>query len=288
MKIMALGPAGTNGHEAANIARQLVDWKDVIPDIEFSPRNAAILETALAQKCWGVVPVENSTAGLVSEVVKDFWIARGKNPGVYVVGEIELPVEHCLLVEDREGFALGDVNEVVSHPQALAQCARSLDALGIALRTPAASTALAAKKVSSGEKGPAVAAIASRFAAKTYGLRILKEGMEDVRGNATRFHVIGPKEAAPTGKDRTALIFHAQDKPRALLDCMWALCTEGTNLSSIHSIPLGLPGRYAFYCEFDRHLATDEGSTIMGRLGLVASGITILGSFPQARKGGAS
>lgn len=291
LKIAALGPAGTNGHEAALIASKRLFGNNE-PEIVFCDRNPDVLRMVAEQKIHGVVPVENSAEGLVGEVVKGFWIPesqKGNGHRLYAIGEIHLPIEHCLLAQP-DLKKVEHVMEVISHTQALGQCAGNLDRLEINRRIPERSTAFAAKRVSESLNLKTSAALASRFAAETYNLRILRTHMEDSAGNATRFHIVGPDMYEETGEDRTAMLLRVKNEPRSLQNALWAIGLLGVNLTSIHSIALGVPGLYAFYCEFDAHMRSKVGKQIEACLPFVTESVYVLGSYPQSapEKGGAS
>jgi prephenate dehydratase len=244
------------------------------------------------EKIYGVVPIENSSEGLVGEVAKGFWVEesnRSSGRRLCVTGEIHLPIEHCLLTH-KDLKTVDHVKEVISHPQALAQCGGSLDSFKISRRVPEKSTAAAAKRIAESSDLRTSAALASRFAGQIYGLRTLRSHVEDVEGNTTRFHIIGPDMFEETGQDRTAMIFRTKNEPRALQNVLWAIGMLGVNMSSIHSISLGLPGRYAFYVEFDAHIRSTAGKQIEACLPFVTDRVFVLGSYPQSapEKGGAS
>lgn len=295
MKLCALGPKGTNGHQAAVIAQKLLTtnshsaWSTTPLEIDFCDRNASVLEAVVNRGGFGVVPVENSTAGYVADVIKGFWLTHPHAKDVVVIGEIDLPVEHCLLVHQHVSH-LHVITHVASHPQAIEQCFGSLARwVPSATRLPVASTALAAKMVSESDPPYAIAAIASSFAAKEWGLKVPLEHIEDASDNTTRFHIVanttGRFSGMPvTGNDRTAIIFETPDVSGALVAALNTISVGGVNLSSIHSIPLGTPGRFAFYCEFNRHRLDPEGSAILTRLHTLTHRLIILGSFPQGIK----
>ena len=123
---------------------------------------------------------------------------------------------------------------------------------------------------------------ASSLAAKVYALKVVGENVGDSDGNATRFHILDTTPAVPTGKDRTALMFKLSNTPRALLLALTAISVQGVNISSIHSIPLGNAGEYAFYLEFDIHQDTEMGREVLHELKKVSYELVILGSYPQA------
>lgn len=285
LKIFALGPSGTYGHEAAVIASKLLASQFGVDfEIVFCSRNVEIFSRVEESDfACGVVPVENATAGLVNEVIKDYWLKRGTTAKTRVIGEIEIPVNHCLLVHKDIGN-INEIKAVMSHPQALAQCAVSLDREKIFERIPTASTAGAAEKISIDLALKNTAAIASYFAGELYKLKVLRTHFGDSLGNATRFHVVCKTTedfSIPTGKDRTAIIFQLPNKPGALISAISCIGNSDVNMSSIHSIPLGISGTYAFYIEFDIHVRTRIGKLVMRGLQLRTKDLLVLGSYPQ-------
>lgn len=281
--VHVLGPFGSNGHYAAT------QWvKRAMPedgaDYVFAGSNVGIIRQVAQGTAHdiGVVPIENATAGLVDQVIA-YWLAADQSP-VHVCGELLMPVTHALLVHPRQAEA--PITRVMSHPQALSQCARSLDERGIRHREPAESTSGAAQYVLDHPE-ESVAALASPLAAQYYGLHVVAPNLADSPDNATRFHIIRRHGALPlvTGHDRTALIFWVEDRPKVLANVLWAIGTQDVNMSSLHSIPLGSSRRYAFYCEFDAHQDDERGSTILEIMGHLTTKITILGSFPATSEG---
>ncbi len=279
-RILALGPAGTNGHEAALIAGSDIyrNGKPVI--VDFCDRNADVLIRAEKESCPGVVPIENTSRGLVSDVVEGYWLKQTEPPEICVIGQIELPIRHHLMT--KSGFILSEIHKVLSHQQALDQCKGTLAKLGITRTSSEVSTAYAAEQVAKhpGKAGYHTAAIASELAAKTYGLRIVKKDIQDSPNNSTRFHVIGKHRPRPTRCDRTALLFKVQNKARALMNALWSFGVEDINMTSIHSISLGSKHEYAFYCEVDCHVLTPKGQDAFARFKTVVDWHLILGSFP--------
>ncbi|MEN9613808.1 MAG: P-protein [Candidatus Parcubacteria bacterium] len=293
MEMCFLGPLGTNSHEVAEKVRSL--FEDKKPPYSayvhttlvnrLCESNTEVLLTASNQQCLGVIALENSTAGLVDET-KRFWLDRsgGLKRVTNVIGEFHLPVEHCLLAHPSI-TGVSQLTAVMSYPHALAQCRNFLDAHKHLERIPSASTAAAAKLVSERPDAVTTGVIASRLAATIYGLKIMQDHIEDSRDNVTRFHILGPSMVYPTGNDRTAIIFEIPDVSGALVDVLSAIRPGGVNLSSIHSIPLGVEDRFAFYCEFDRHHLDPRGEAIITRLETLTSRLIVLGSFPQSQKG---
>ena len=275
-KIAVLGPQGTNGHEVArNVMHVMCE------DIVFCKRNEDILELCARGECAGVVPIENSSRGLVREAV-DFWMSHMDLPLPFsVMGEAQIPIAHSLLVSSKCAD-VRSVRVVKSHPQALGQCSKIIAELG-AQTAPTSSTAEAAREVSVDNLSD-TAAIASSFAAEVYGLVVARTKIQDHSGNATRFHILGSETPGVTGNDRTAVIFELPNRRGTLASVLIPIGSLGANLSSIHSIPLGNPGVYAFYAEFDLHQDSAEGRKILACMRTLCNRVRVLGSYPQEKQ----
>lgn len=274
-KVLVLGPAGTYGHEAVSLFPCLNDAETI-----FCESNSRILEGVLNGLAkFGVVPVENSTTGFIRETIR-FWLRQDGeffNRSLYVIGEDLLPIGHCLIMQQSNRFA---VEIVKSHPEALQQCSAYLRHKNAILQ-PTVSTAAAAKSLLL-EQSNGVAAIASKFAAQVYGLKIIEENIQDFNNNTTRFHLLGTKPSGATGNDKTAVIFWLENKPGSLWQAIEIFSAMRVNITSIHSIPLGAPGEFAFYVEFDGHRNSESGQIILNILGRRTSKMVVLGSFPKA------
>ncbi|MFA6376628.1 MAG: prephenate dehydratase domain-containing protein [Candidatus Paceibacterota bacterium] len=273
-KIAILGPKGTNGHEAAQNYFHPDD-----EELIFCKRNADIFSACIELRCVGVVPIENSTAGLVREVV-NFWRKNIESElPIRVIGEIRISIRHSLLAHPNcSGLKM--VNAVKSHPQALEQCSEIIAEHGWRA-LPALSTAAAAREVMETASAE-VAAIASPFAGEVYGLKVLKNNGHNCATNETRFHIIGTEHSLPSGNDKTAVIFELKDIPGALAKITTLFWTYGVNLSSIISIPTGKLGVYAFYAEFDCHQKSEVGAEIIARMNWLCEQMLVLGSYLKA------
>jgi prephenate dehydratase len=272
MNLYVLGPEGTNSHEAATRLSTSLENNEIV----FCERNIDALRSASRENGYAVVPIENSSAGLVNDVVKGFWMVPGSD-ALHVVGETRLPIEHHLLVRP-DVDEVASIRTVASHPQALAQCGAYLSEQRW-IRIPSSSTALSARLVSEDPAMRDTAAIASRFAAERYGLRILREHIEDAEGNATRFHLVGPNGTHPTGHDRTPVVFRLPDEAGALLRVLQIIAGVGVNMSSLHSIPMGTTGEFAFYCELDCHRDDERGRPIVEGIRTFVPSLRVLGSY---------
>jgi len=291
--LIVLGREGSNGNFAA---QRLLDrgwfpnWET--PQIKFVPSNGAILHSVNAGRsnAYGLVPIENGSGGLVSEVIQ-YWMnmerkinvdKRGVSPRLRVIGEITIPVEHFLLVHPTVK-RISQLEVICSHPQAIVQCSNNIARIKFTDKTRATlSTAEAAFKASC---SPSVGALASAFAGRLNGLTNLRR-MHDFSGNATRFHIVAKSEShkafIPNG--RTAVILWLRDKPGAFASVADLFREHDINMSSLHAIPLGRLNSYSFYLEFDEFIGLDEGSPLFEELSKRCRKLLILGSYQKELK----
>lgn len=221
----------------------------------------------------GVVPVANSTDGRVVDTLDNF----ARQP-LSICGEVLLPIHHYLLGHGPRGA----VREVHSKPQALSQCRNWLaHYLPAARLVEVSSTTTAAETA---VQRPDVAAIASLEAGRRYGLPVIDEQIEDQRDNTTRFAIIGPGEHAPTGDDKTSVVFQVPHVPGALADALSILKDGKLNLTSIESFPLpGTRGEYLFFLELEGHRADPRVAAALAKLAAQSVRIDVLGSYPRDR-----
>ena len=222
---------------------------------------------------YGVVPVENATDGAVDSTLDAFL-----DSSLCICAEILLPVDQALLL--RPDLEVGAVRRVYSHPQALGQCRRWLEThLPHADRIEAPSTAEAARLAREDAEG---AAVASELAAELFGLKVAETRIQDIAANATRFLVLGPKSAEPTGRDRTTLLAMAQDGPGALLRLLEPLARRGLNLSRIQSRPTRRKlWEYAFFLDVEGHTEDPLLAEALLELQAACASLKVLGSYPQ-------
>jgi len=269
LRVAYLGPEGTYAHLAASdlFGRQaelagVPTIGDVFGAVE---RGAAHL---------GVVPVENTTEGIVTQTYDAL-----AETDVALCGEFRLPISACLL--SRSG-RLDDVERVASHPQPLAQCRGWLDRhLQGVPRVETASTAAAARLAA--EDG-SIAAIGSAIAAEVYGLTVVEASIEDRRDNTTRFLVIGRDAPAPTGEDLTMAVFTLRkDEAGGLHRLLEPLAAEGINLTSIQIRPMkGKPWEYLFFVDLEGHAREERVARALTAAAGAANSYRVLGSFPRA------
>jgi len=270
LTIAYLGPPGTYteaaavkqfGHFASTRALASID--EVFREVESEGAH------------YGVVPVENSTEGMVNHTLDCFM----ESP-VLICAEVELPIHHALLVtanakEDEP------ITEIISHSQSLAQCRGWLDAHypGIP-RLPVNSNAEAARLVL---ERPGAAAIAGEMAAERYGLRMLATRIEDHPENKTRFLVIGRQRVGPSGRDKTSILVSTRNEPGALYKVLEPFHRHGISLTRIETRPAKSGSwSYVFFIDFDGHQTDPKMQLVLEEVGSVAMEVRSLGSYPQA------
>ncbi|MCW2923919.1 MAG: prephenate dehydratase [Thermoleophilia bacterium] len=193
----------------------------------------------------GLVPIENSLAGSILENY-DLLLEHGRD--VQVVGEVVLPVRHCLLAPP--GTRLPDITRCHSHPQALAQCAAFLREHGIE-PVAAANTAVAARDVAALAE-PGVAAIASARAGRIHGIEVVAADVQTRSDNTTRFFVLARERDASAAADKASLAFTTRNRPGALLASLEGFRDAGLNLTRIESRPTGAAlWEYTFHVDVE-------------------------------------
>ncbi|HEY3400492.1 MAG TPA: prephenate dehydratase [Geothrix sp.] len=269
LRVAFLGPEGTFTHLAAR--HQFGGSSQSLPQGTIQ----AVFQAVERQRAdYGVVPVENATEGAVDSTLDAFL-----DSPLAICAEILLAVDQALLL--RPGLDLGGVRRVYSHPQALGQCRRWLEAhLPQADRVEAPSTSEAARLAREDAEG---AAVASELAADLFGLKVAETKIQDLAANATRFLVLGPKSAEPTGRDRTTLLAMAQDGPGALLRLLEPLARRGLNLSRIQSRPTRRKvWEYAFFLDVEGHAEEPSMAEALVELRGACASLKVLGSYPRA------
>jgi prephenate dehydratase len=235
--------------------------------------------TAVAQgRCeYGLIPIENSLAGSIHQnydLLLHYQLA--------ICGEYYLRVRHCLIA--WPGVQKSDLQRVLSHPQALAQCAGYLRTTlpGVKIE-PAYDTAGSVKILKeTGER--TAAAIASRRAAEIYGLAILDEGIEDNPENYTRFLVIARQAEISAGDAKTSIVFMLRNEPGALFKALSVFALRDIDLSKIESRPaVGKPWEYLFYLDFAGSVQEERVKKALDHLGEFALMLRLLGSYPRSR-----
>ncbi len=269
LRVAYLGPKATFSHLATmqqfGFSAQLEPQKSI---------PAVFEEVEKGKSQYGVVPVENSTEGVITHTL-DMFVASN----LLISAEIILDIHHDLL--SRTG-RMEDIRKVYSHPQPIAQCRNWLeDNLPNLPLVDVASTAVAAQIVS---EDYTAAAIASELAASLYDLKVVRSRIEDQVNNVTRFLVISHKAAEPTGNDKTSILFSVKDEPGILYRMLEPFARHGVNRSKIESRPVKTKAwEYIFFLDMVGHLAEQQVRDAIEELRGFCQFLKILGSYPKAR-----
>lgn len=266
-RVACPGVADSYSHHAASM---------FFPDQEpvFYPEFRDVFRAVAGDEVeWGVVPVENSTAGSVVEVY-DLMLQYH----FYLAGAVELPIGHCLAA--CPGAKLEEVKTVYSHPQALAQCGEFIRKYGFK-PVEFSNTAAAAKMVAgSGDLG--AAAICSEQACRRFGLQMLAKGVQNDKTNTTRFVLFSKKLMIPPQADKISLCFTLPHVTGSLHEVLARFASHQLNLTKIESRPL--PGKrfeYHFYLDFSGNVADDSTAGLLYALSEELPGFFFLGNYQE-------
>jgi chorismate mutase/prephenate dehydratase len=269
LAIAYLGPEATYTHEAA--MRRFGSSLRYVPQKTIAD---VFHEVAKKRADYGVVPVENSTEGVVTHTLDMF-----VDSDLKIVAQVVLPIRHCLVsAGKREG-----IQKLYVHPQTLAQCRgwihRHLPlAEVIETSSNARSAELAAKEKTA-------AAICGVFAAEKYSLPVLEQDIQDNAANATRFLVLGHQCPPPSGKgiDRTSLMFSIRDEAGALHRSLAPFRRFRINMTKIESRPSKRKAwEYFFFVDCDGHAEEPKVAKAIAMLGQHCSFVKVLGSYPNS------
>jgi chorismate mutase/prephenate dehydratase len=270
MHVAFLGPQATFTHMAAmrqfGLSAQLVPLKSIPSVFEEVERGRAN---------YGVVPVENSTEGVVNHTL-DMFIGSD----LQVIAEIMLEISHNLLSKTGNPDL---ISKIVSHPQPLAQCRHWLEAnMPDVPLVDVSSTAAAAQLAVEDESA---AAIASQAAAVQYGLQVVKAKIEDNPNNFTRFLVIGRKTPDRSGQDKTSIMFSVKDQPGILYRMLEPFSKRSINLAKIESRPMKQKAwEYIFFLDLIGHIEDTPIAEAIEELRNHCHFLKVLGSYPISRQ----
>jgi prephenate dehydratase len=280
-RIAFLGPAGTFTEEALLSQPDLAE-AELVPMPSFPD---VLRATAHGEVDYGFVALENSIEGTV-RLVMDLLVFEHD---LLIQREVVLPIRQNLLAPP--GLALGDVQRVVSFPDALAQCREffSRELPGIEILA-ANSTAEAVQMVAS-ERPVATAALGTSLAAKLYGLEVIAPDVEDNEENTTRFVLVG-REAVPavTGHDKTSVVcFQHADRPGSLHGILGQFTARNINLTRLASRPTKKAlGEYCFIIDLEGHVDDEIVADCLRDLHAQLKNVKFLGSYPAAGEHGAA
>ena len=223
----------------------------------------------------GLVPVENSLAGSIH---RNYDLLLRYD--LTIVGEVQIRIAHHLIA--LPGVTLADVRHIYSHPQALAQCERSLDQLLPQVeRVPTYDTAGSVKMLREEDIRDG-AAIASRRAADFYQMSVLRDDLEDDPQNYTRFLVLSRSPVDPDGEAKTSIVFSMDNVPGALFKSLAVFALRDIDLTKIESRPLqGKPWQYFFYIDFAGSVHEAHCRNALNHLQEITSFFRVLGSYPR-------
>jgi len=268
MRIAYLGPAGTFSHRASlnrfgSSSEQIPTA--TIPDV--------FHQVERGEADYGIVPVENSTEGVVSYTLDMFPKTHLK-----VCAEVFVAVDHYLATRAER---LKDVKRLYVHPQSLAQSRNWLrENLPKVEIIDVTSNSKSAQMAAVDSEG---AAVCTDIAAEIYQVPIVASHIEDSPHNRTRFLVIGQNEPKPSGKDKTSIFFSVNHRPGALLRAIAAFDAHNINMTMIESRPTKqMPWEYVYFVDFQGHVQDDSVAHALKMLEEQAQFVTVLGSYPEA------
>ncbi len=244
------------------------------PDVAFYKTFGDVFDAIDKGECaYGVLPIENSTAGSVTQIYDLMSCHR-----FYIVRALRLKVDHCLLA--KRGTKREDIREVVSHQQALSQCAGYLAELQGVKTTAFPNTAKAAEFVKNAGEG--FAAIANRDCAALYGLEILDEAIQDNGNNYTRFICISKKPEIYPGADRTSIILTVPHKPGSLSRLLTQIDAMHINLTKLESRPIpGQDFEFLFYFDLESPIESPALLRLLGELESSSEQFRYLGTYRE-------
>jgi len=268
LKIAYLGPEGTFTQQAVNRhfghsvqALAVTGIDDVFRQVETTEAD------------FGVVPVENSSQGIVSHTLDRF-----VDSDLKICGEIQMAIHHNLLTQAK---SLAGIERIYSHQQSLSQCRAWIrHHLPAAECISVSSNAEAARRV---RNAPDAAAISSQSAAEIYGVPVLFARIEDQPDNATRFLVIGRQLLAPSGDDKTSLLLAGDEGPGVLHSLLDPLARHSLNMTRIESRPSSAAAwSYVFFIDVEGHAEIEPLKSALREMQSLSSLTRVLGSYPKA------
>ncbi|MCL4304226.1 MAG: prephenate dehydratase [Anaerolineae bacterium] len=248
---------------------------DAVQPIPYSDFDSVFEAVATGQTERGVLPVENSLAGSIHRNY-DLLLRHE----LFIVGEVQIPIAHQLIA--LPGVTLGDIKKVYSHPQALAQCERSITKLlPHAERVVTYDTAGSVKMIKE-QNITDGAGLASQRAADIYEMHIVQPDVQDDAENYTRFVIVAREPVVPTGEIKTSIVFSMNNVPGSLFKSLAVFALRDIDLTKIESRPLqGKRWQYFFYIDFIASQYEEPGRNALNHLQEITSYLKVLGSYPR-------
>ena len=267
-KVVYLGPEGTFTQQAA--LKYFGKSANITPEHSIF---AVFREVEAGNSRYGVVPIENSSEGMVSNTM-DVLV----NSPLKIVGEVKIPVHHCLLSHPWSS-SLEEIKTVISHQQSIGQChiwlTEHLPNVEIRVENSNARAAQITKQM------PGAAAIGSELNVKIYGLNNIASNIEDHPNNTTRFFIIGDQETDKTGSDKTSIVVGAKNEPGSLYKLLECFYKERIDLNLLESHPTRMGDwQYNFFIDFYGHRKDEKVAHTLTELKQKASFLKVLGSYP--------
>lgn len=274
-KLLFLGPRGSYSDFAKNKFIDAFDLNCVSTNLKSISGIIKALKDENNEDMAAVIPIENSIEGIVRETLDN--LSSLKKEGFKIIAETTLNVEHALI-----GFCdkKSEIKVVRSHPQALAQCKRYLQAnfADSLIEEATLSTSAAIRSLSKEE--PSIAAIGSVECARMYDIPVIEEKINDEENNQTRFIFLGKFLAPQTGNDKTSITFSTENKAGALSKILTILEENNINMSYIDSRPSKKElGEYVFYIDFEGHINDEKVQKAFDKIKPLVKMFYVIGSY---------
>ncbi len=269
MTVAFLGPVGTFTESATHKF-----FGHCIKPVPIETIDAVFREVESGNCDFGVVPVENSTEGIVSHTLDTFLGSQ-----LNICGEVMVPVHHCLI---SPCTSMEHIRTVYSHQQSLAQCRKWLDKHlpGVAREAVSSNAEAVRRAAGAGDS----AAVAGKVAAETYDVPVLQVNIEDEPDNTTRFLIIGRQSVEATGDDKTSVTFSfTKNRPGGLYHAIGVFASRNIDMTRIESRPSRTERwNYVFYVDFVGHTSDPRVREALEEIKIRTDFMKILGSFPRA------
>jgi prephenate dehydratase/chorismate mutase len=222
---------------------------------------------------YGIVPIENTLGGVLGDVNRLLI-----NTNLKIIGAVNIDIHHCLMALPEADHR--EIKDVYSHYQALAQCKKFIERSKLT-EVPYYDTAGSAKLISD-ENKLFSATICSKNCAEIYDLEILKENIEDIPSNKTRFLILSKEDISDDKGEKCSIIFSTQDKAGTLFHVLEIFAQNNINLTRIESIP-GKPGDYVFFLDFEGNYKDQKISNILQKLETMTVDFRLMGCYKEIK-----